>query len=272
VKSTLSIGVWCIAATSLLAGSARAADGLLIVEKTTVNGTAQTTQIQIEHTRMRAEIAGVGQSKRAVVFDGGQQVLRIIDPDKKTYSEMTKADADRLGGQMQDALSQMQAQLANMPPAQRAQIEAMMRGRGMPGMTAAPKTEYKKIGTDKVGQWTCDKYEGFQNNQKVAELCTVEPSALGFAMSDFEVSRQLGEFFKKMMPQNADQLFTIGKVEDQGFSGVPVRRTFTVAGRQTTTELAEVTRQNFADTLFAVPAGFQKEDLPGIAGRGGRGR
>ena len=41
------------------------------------------------------------------------------------------------------------------------------------------------------------------------------------------------------MPQAADQLFIAGKLEDQGFSGVPVRRMFTVAGRQTTSELTE---------------------------------
>ena len=223
---------------------------------------------------MRAEMPGPAGAKQAVVFDATRQVMWMINYDKKTYTEMTKADADRLGGQMQDALAQVQAQMANLPPAQRAQIEAMMRGRGVPGMTTrAVKTEYKKTGTDKVGQWTCDKYEGFQNNQKVADLCTVDPAALGFAITDFEVSRQLGEFFKKMMPQNADQMFTIGKVEDQGFSGVPVRRTFTVAGRQTTTELSEATRQTFGDALFAVPAGFQKEDfLGGAAGGTGRGR
>jgi hypothetical protein len=270
VKSTLWISVSCLAAT-LLALPAQAAEGVLIVEKTTVNGAAQTSQIQIERTRMRAEVAGVGQSKRTAIFDGNQQVLRLLDMDKKTYNELTKADVDRLGGQLQDAMAQMQAQLANMPPAQRAQIEAMMRGRGL-GAAPPPKTEYKKTGTDKVGKWSCDKYDGYQNNQKVAEICTVDPSVLGFSMTDFEVSRQLVDFFKKLTPQASDQVFTIGKVEDQGFAGVPVRRISTVAGRETTTELQEVTRQTFPDSLFELPAGFQKEDFPAGAGRGGRGR
>ena len=107
-------------------------------------------------------------------------------------------------------------------------MEAMMRGRagGMPGVS---KTEYRKAGTDKVGRWTCDKYQGYLNNQKVSELCTVDPKSLGFAVSDFEVARQLGEFFKGMMPQNLtpqnlDRVFAVGRVEAEGFAGLPVRR------------------------------------------------
>jgi hypothetical protein len=149
----------------------------------------------------------------------------------------------------------------------------MMKGRGLPGAGPAPqKTEYRQAGKDKVGKWTCDKYDGFQNNEKTSELCTVDPATLGFALADFDVSRQLGEFFKKLLPQSADQLFTVGKPEDQGYSGVPVRRKFTAAGKETTTELTDVTRQTFTDATFAVPDGFNKEDLlPGLGGRG-RGR
>ena len=99
---------------------------------------------------------------------------------------------------------------------------------------AAPKTEYRKTGTDKVGSWACDTYEGSRNNQKVAELCTVAPAALGFAAADFEVAERMADFFSKLVPQGADNLFRPGKAETQGFSGVPVRRvlflTYVVSG------------------------------------------
>ncbi|MEP7310839.1 MAG: hypothetical protein ABJA98_35530 [Acidobacteriota bacterium] len=274
MRSNVWTGASLVAAMCCLPGLLQAADGVLIVQKTTTGATAQISQTQIERNRMRAEVAGgVGGVKRVVIFDGTRQIMWLVDADKKSYSEMTKADADRMGGQLQDAMSQMQAQLANLPPAQRAQIEAMMKGRGMPGAAAAAqKNEYRKAGTDKVGKWTCNKYEGFQNNEKTSEVCTVEPAALGLALADFDVSRQLGEFFQKLMPQNGDQVFTIGTIEEHGYSGVPVRRKFTIAGRETTTEVTDVTRQTFADATFVVPDGFKKEDLlGGLAGRG-RGR
>ena len=259
VKGITFAGAMCV-----LAGTLQAADGVLIVEKTTSGGTPQTHQIQIERTRMRAESSGASGEKRIMVFDGTKQVLDTIDTDKKTYTEMTKDDVEKLGGQMADTMARMQQQMANLPPEQ----QAMMKGRmGGAGAAAAPKVQYKKAGTDTVGKWTCDKYEGFENGQKTSEVCTVDPKVLGFAASDFEIVRQFMEFFKKMMPANAGQMFTIGTVADQGFSGVPVKRTYTVGGRQVTTEMIEVSRQSFPDSSFAVPAGFQKQAFPG-AGRG----
>lgn len=259
----------CIAVVSLTAGVARAADGVLLVQKMTSGGSTSTNQIQIESNRMRAEIADASGRKMTTIFDAGKQVIMIVDDGRKTYSEMTKADIDRLGGQMQDMMAQMQAAMASMPPGQRAQMEAMMRGRGMGAMggaMAAPKTEYRKTGTDRVGKWACDKYEGTQNGQKTTELCTVEPSALGLTAADMNVMTQLAAFFKQLIqviPGGADVLQVGGT--QAGFSGVPVR-TVTTSG--VTVEITDVSRQTFADSLFQPPAGYTKQDLMGGMGRG----
>ncbi len=99
-------------------------------------------------------------------------------------------------------------------------------------------------------------------------MCTVDPKALGFAASDFEVSKQLAAFFKKMLPQMAGQMFSIGSAEEQGYSGVPVRQTMTLGGRQITSEITDISRQAFADSIFQIPAGYQKTSFMGP----GRGR
>jgi hypothetical protein len=235
-----------------------AVGGVLIVEKTTTaDGPTQTHQVQIDKDWMRMEHSASG-GQQAFVFDGTKQVVRIVNYDRRTYTEMTKADVDRLGGQMSDAMARMQEQMKNLPPEQRAMIEAMLKGRGTTG-AAAPRTTYRKVGTDKVGRWTCDKYEGYRNDQKTAELCTVDPAALGFVPADFEVSRKLAEFFKKLVPQNADNMFSLGKPDEQGFSGVPVKRVFSIGQGQTTTEMTEVSRQSFPPATWAVPEGFRKQ-------------
>jgi hypothetical protein len=245
-------------ALCLAAWPFEAVGGVLIVEKTTIaDGPAQLHQIQIDRDWMRMEHSASGE-KQAFIFDGTKQVVWIVNHDKKTYSEMTKAEVERLGGQMSDAMARMQEQLKNLTPEQRAMVEQLARSRGM-GAAATRRTTYRKVGTDTVGRWTCDKYEGYQDNQKTAELCTVDPSALGFVAADFEVSRKLAEFFKKLVPQNADNMFALGKPDEQGFSGVPVKRVFSVGPRQTTTEMTEVTRQSFPPSTFEVPAGFRKQ-------------
>jgi len=253
-------GVACF----LTAARLGAADGVLIVQKHTSAGTTETSQTQIEKTRMRNE-RGIGGKPQIIIFDGTAQVIRMIDPERKTYRELTKADVDRLGSQMSGAMAQVQEQMKNLPPEQRERMEAMMRGRGLG--TAAVKTEYRRNGTDKVGKWTCDKYDGYKKDEKVSEICTVPVATLGLTAADFEITRLAAQFFQQLTPQLGEQLLSIGSPE-QGFSGIPVKTVVTVGQRQITTEVTDVARKTFPDDGYAVPAGYQKQELP--VGRRGR--
>jgi len=277
-----------------LATRSEAADGVELVQKiTSGTGGVQTSQFQIEKTRLRGEITDATGATQVVVFDSTKQVVDIINMSQKTYMEMTREDVDRMGAQMQGAMAgmqgamagmqaQMAAQMAAMTPEQRAQMEAMMGRRGMAGMAgtaslgamaAAAKPEYRRGGTSTVARWTCNVYEGFVNGQKTAEVCTVSAATLGFTPADFEVANQLSSFLQRLMPQAANQVAGFGTAANQGFDGLPVRSVTNIGGQQTTTEVTAVTRQTFADSLFTVPAGFQKQDMMGMTGAGpGRGR
>jgi uncharacterized protein DUF4412 len=258
------------AAIGLAAAPAAAADGVLIAMKTTSGSTTTTHTTEIEKTRMRSETSANGR-KMTMIFDGaGGGVMRTIDDQAKTYTEITKADVDRIGQQMSGAMAQLQEQLKNLPPEQRARMEQMMAGRGAAmGAVAGPPTQYTKVGTDTVGKWRCDKYEGTKNGEKSSEVCTIDPSTLGFAMGDFEVTKQMAEFFSKMMPQGMENLFRVGTAgQSGGFSGLPVRMvSFRNGQPQTVSEMTDVSRQSFPDSTFAVPAGYQKREMPGMRGR-----
>jgi hypothetical protein len=237
-----------------------AQNGVLIVQKASTGSGQMTNQVQLTKNRMRAEMVDGTGTQRAVIFDGAQQVMLIINADRKSYSEITKADVDRLATQMQDMM-------AKVPPEMRAKMEAALKGRGM-GAAMSAKTEYRKAGTDKTAKWTCDKYDGYQNGQKTSEICTVDPSVFGLSAADFAVTQQFVEFFEKLMPQMAGQIFGFGQAQAQGFSGFPVKSSSTAGGRTTTTEVTDVSRQTFQDSIFAAPAGFQKETFPMLGGRG----
>jgi hypothetical protein len=264
VKSVLAAVVVCS-----MTDAAWAADGVLIVQQTTTASGPRTNQVQIAKDRMRAEVSGPAGATQVVIFDATKQVIDIVNVERKTYTEMTKADLDNMAAQAQQMMSQVQATMANLPPAQRAQIEAMMAARGMgAGASAVPaKIEYRKTGTDHVAKWNCDKYDVYRGPQKTSEVCTVSPAVLGLAAGDIDVMRQLGQFFKQIAAQ-ASTMFDLGQANDPGFIGVPVRSVMTVAGQPITTELTDVSHQTFADSLFVVPDGFQKEDMMRGRGRG----
>ena len=68
-----------------------------------------------------------------------------------------------------------------------------------------------------------------------------------------------------MMPAAADQLSFNGTIEDQGFPGVAVRRvTLRNGAPQLTTELTDVRRGAIPASMFATPAGFKREAMPGL--------
>jgi hypothetical protein len=264
-------------AVLLLASQILQAQGILMVEQETRDGKSTTNEIQLDKNHMRAESHNTGDDM-AVVFDGGAQVIRMINLDKKTYNEIDKAQLDqlrqRMGGasaQMSAAQQKMQEQMKNMTPEQRAMVEQMMRGRGMTGMPpgpAAAKTEFRPAGSDKVGKWSCNKYEGFRGQEKVSEVCTVDPKDLGLTVSDFDVAKQLAEFLKTIAPQSADRATYFGTAEDQGFSGVPVRRISYVNGKVSSeSELKDVRHEAFPASTFDVPAGFTKQAMPGMGPR-----
>jgi hypothetical protein len=280
----------CAAAAAILLGvQVWAADGIVLVQKFTyADKPPQTHQIQMDQKHMRTESAGPDGSKAVVIFDSARQVMTMVNDANKSYSEISKADMEAAAAQMSAAAAQMTAATAqmqemmkNLPPERRAQMEAAMKGRmGGAGATpAAPaaRPAFKKVGTGTVGKWTCDKYEGYTNGQKTHEMCTVDPKVLGFSPADFQVTRDMVAFFKQFqgqlpqLQQSSSQTFTMGTVEDQGFSGIPVRSVSTTAnGSQVTFEIADVHREAFTDATFQPPAGYTKLDLFG--GRGRRGR
>jgi hypothetical protein len=234
------------------------ADGIFFTQRMTSGGAPLTIRTHIEATRMRTEMAGPDGVTNVTIFDGGEQVLYNIDPVRKTYSAMTKADVDRVSAQLQGASAQAQSQLQRLPPAQRAQMEAMMKG-----------VELVPAGTDKVGRWTCSKYDVILAGQKLGERCTVNLAVLGFTAMDFNVMGQMGAFYSAMASQMPGQGPAPAGVESSGSSDFPVRTVMIAPGAASTTELVEAGRQPLSDLLFAVPAGFAKQDLPGpLGGRG----
>ena len=244
------------------------AQGVVFVQKETRGSQSTTSLVQMDKDHIRTESRSSG-DESAFVYDGPKQTARMINISKKTYMEMTKSDMEGIKKQMDGAMAQMQQQLAGMPAAQRAMVEQMMQGRGMPGMPAAapPKVDYKQTGSDKVGQWTCTKYEGSVGGQRTTEVCTVDPKEFGLAPADFAAAQQLAEFMKALMPEVADRAFVNGTVQSQGFAGVPVRRTtFKNGAVESTTETTEFRRETLPASTFETPAGFKKEAMPG-AGR-----
>src|SRR5262245_60813533 len=92
--TTTSVAAVALAGLAVIALPRPAAADLRIVETSTVNGTKQTSQIQIAATRVRAEMADVQGRKMVVLFDSRAGTMRVLNLGEKTYQEVTKAQMD----------------------------------------------------------------------------------------------------------------------------------------------------------------------------------
>jgi hypothetical protein len=225
-----------------------------------------------------------------VIFRGDLNRLWAIDPQKRTYTEMTAETLQQMmagaNAQMAAAMAQMQAQLSKLPPEQRAQMEAMMAGRGglgglaggRGGAPAAPQVSFIKAGGSKtVASWTCDLYRKTVNGQQEADLCLARITAVGLSAADFQVFERLSTFMAPLissptMPKNDIMMGWNDMNKAVGFQAAPLD-TVTYAGgkpdRQVTVNKMEHTA--IPAGTYELPAGLTKQEIPGLGGPGGRG-
>jgi hypothetical protein len=260
-----------VALALVLAATSASAQGVVMVMRQVSGAQTTTSQTQMDRNHVRTEVQTNGEPT-AFVFDGQADVIRMINLSRKSYMEMSRADAQQMQQQVAGMMAKMEAQLKNLPPEQRKMFEDMMKGRGgLPGgaptPAAPPRITYKATGNDKVGRWDCAKYDGYNGAEKVTELCTVQPSAIGLNESDFAPMIQMAEFMKALVPDAAEQFAVNATVAEQGFAGVPIRRVSFRNGKPADSiELLEVRREAIPASAWEVPAGFTRQQM------GGRGR
>jgi hypothetical protein len=225
------------------------------MEKENRNGKTTLNQVQMDRTHMKV---GPPESGNPVMyfFDSEAQVARMVNFADKTYVEMTRDDLNMRKAQIAD----MQERLDKLPSGQRMMAEQEMRDRGMPAQVV--KVEYRESGSDQIGKWMCKSYDGFRGSLKVAEVCTVEPSALGMTAEDFAVTQQFVEFVT-LLSGAGDQMIVNGTAEDQGFTGIPIRRISIFSNAiDSVSQITEIRHEALPASTFETPSGFTKKLLP----------
>jgi hypothetical protein len=145
-------------------------------------------------------------------------------------------------------------------------MEEMLK-QNMPGAGSQAKLTYKKTGSGKVGAWSCENYESFQEGKKKAEMCVVDPQVLGFSEADFKALKDLAKPFEKLAKDMGSMLPQDGAAGAP--KGAPVKSIIFENGKaKVETQIKEVKKESVSPALFEVPKGFAKKAmaLPGAEG------
>ena len=231
------------------------------------NKTATQT-ISMDNTRMRVD----ADANTSMMFltDGGRNRMVVLDRAKNEYREIDEQTMTQMAQQMSGAMAQLEAQMKNMPPEQRAMMEKMMKGKMPQAGGAIPQTVYTAKGSGTVNGFSCTKYEGVRAGEKVSEICAASASQIKVSPGDYQVFEKMKQFSSGLQDalKNSPLASSVQSfgVTDSGIQGFPVQ-TVTFRGGMATNrmELKSVTNVNFADADFSV-GNAKKQEMPGIPG------
>jgi hypothetical protein len=240
-------------------------------------GAVTKQEILADAERLRFNETGTDVN-RSILFltDGGRNRIVILDKTRNEYREIDQQTMQQLSGQvsgqMAAAQAKMQEQMKNMTPEQRAMMEQMMKGRGMPGAAAAApvRTVFTAKGSGTANGFACTKYEGDRGAEKVSEVCAANPADLKITASEIQIYEKMKEFSAGLQNMAANSPFaaSVKSVPQGGFSGIPVQGTSFSDGKATEkTDAKSVTRVTLSNDDFSLGNAKKVELIPG-PGRG----
>jgi len=256
-------------ALSSLSCSAMA--GVVVTSTQAKLDTQQTSTVTayIEADRLKLVIP-----EATVIYRSDLDRLWLIDMPHRSYVEVTPQTMQQVGqlaglsAQLNAAQSQLQAQLSQLPPEQRAQIEALMGAAGGSGAASRPpQVSFTKMGGSKmVGGWTCDRYRKMVDGRQEAEICIAPISAIDLRPSDLEVVGRFSNFIapvmsSPLMPRLAGLNWNeVSKAA--GFQGIPLETVIFAGGRPDLQETVKsVQHTAIPPNLFELPSGLTKRDI-----------
>jgi hypothetical protein len=206
--------------------------------------------------------SATGDSGHVAILRLDKEVMIMLNPKEKTYSEISFADMEKMvkksSAQMDEKMAELQEKLKNMPEEQRKMVEQMM-GNKMPGMKKESKVEVVKSGdTKKISGYSCSK---FVVNQDGKELLTVWATK---DVKDFETIRKdMEEFRQRMAAMNPVMRkgFTEGLKNIDGF---PIE---TDMGDTMKEVVTKVEKKSIAASEFEIPGGYKKVKSPMMEGK-----
>ena len=239
------------------------AQAIVFSQKETRNGRTRQAELVLEANRLVLRADGI-----VTIFDSSKPVLYMVDPAKKTYTELNKTTFDEMQEEMV-----LRAMPKATPEQRKRALEATVRT--APAQVSAASGPYRKTGTDRVGERECVKYElaappsdgAVRITRQKDDVCIVPAEASGMRAADFAILRTYMEYMFSLLPGREppgkqNEPFVAGVADGQPFSGVVLRRVWSGAlGEDVTTENLQVRREAVPPATFEIPAGFRPDSL-----------
>jgi len=272
-SSTSFVAAVLLALPLLLAPAAARAATTIVVQR----GKEAPSTIYADKDRLRMEApAGVsspmggkapgsaaGRDTSVVIVDAVARKMVMVNDREKTFTEITEDDMKRMKAQLQAARAQMAERTKNMSPEQRAQMESMMGPAAkqmLSGDSKPPQWKFEPLGSKKtVNGFACEMYRVLLDGVVEEEDC-ISPWSAGL------VDRAAFSGLEKFAASMEDGVGAMRGAMPMfhQFPGLPITRVVISPGGERSEEhqVKSISHGAIAASLFAIPAGYTKRELP----------
>lgn len=238
---------------------------LTMVSEVVSGGKTRVVTLSAKGGRGSFEMKEPDGTTRTMLRDGAAKKLFIIDHEKKVVMVVTEEDSKAQEERQAQMKAQLEAQLARMPPEQRARIEQGMLGAGAEPRKKLPPYTYekKKSAARKVGAFSCEDYVIKREGVVKGEACFASWKTLGISAADFQ--RTIGDATPKMSagPMGL-QAHTPAELDAEAAApGLPVwRKLFDERGEVTAeTTVTSLSKATIDAGRFEVPKDYQLKNM-----------
>lgn len=208
--------------------------------------------------------AGDDEENITIIYRGDKELMWLINEDERSYIQMDKETMARLGKQVSGALAQLEAQLAQLPPEQRAAMEKMLKGRLPQTPTAKETTELRDTGeTRRVNGYPCVKYEFYRGGRLESEIWATDASNLEAAHNLTTVLAGMADFYSELIesiPAAAQSDFDFAGVGELNRFPIRIRK---FADRRVESEInmKQIGVKDVSDSLFEVDPSYKRRQI-----------
>lgn len=263
-KKTFGLGI-VFAAMVVFACTIRADNTLSYAGLGKEGKPGEAQKMMIKGNKVRVDVPG---GKNSMIFDADADTIYILELEAKKYMEMDPEMFSKLTAGISAMQAQLQAKLASLPEAQRAQMAAMMSklGQGMLDGGKVPEIKHVETGRkEKVGDYDAEVVEVMEDGVKTAVFYVVSRESLDVGETEYGVLQKFQVFIEKMtksLPGGLKQKMKLQALMAKQ-NRLPVR-VDEVEGEVVTqsNQLVEVSNEKLAGELFEIPADFEKREMP----------
>ncbi len=234
---------------------------------------SEAIEMRVEERNLKMGIAsGSRGSKGEMIYHGNRHEMVVVDHDDKSYMVIDKATIAMLGGQVNQAMSQMQEALKNVPEDQRAMVEKMMKERGMPqqqGQLKRSKSNIRRT-SERANQsgYPCVKYEVLRDGRKISEMWITDWDNLEGGNEAADAFKDMADFFSEF--RDKMQINAGGQATDDNvfveyldeLDGFPVKTNeFDGGSLESESTLQSAQRRTLDPAEFEPPSGYKRKSM-----------